>query len=121
MGQSGNYGNSKEPTTNGRSDSTLTPDLDLPRIAAACANHVDVKLLTGTLGVDQSALTGESKDAEIMTGTNDVHHVQIVRFDPPVKMDLEKVQSRCRAPMPQQTGLIFSSLCPTERQFAARQ
>ena len=37
-----------------------------------------------------------------MTGTNDVHHVQIVLFNQPVKMDIEKVQSRCRAPMPEQ-------------------
>src|ERR1700730_11520629 len=39
-----------------------------------------------------------------VTGTNDVHHVQIVLFNQPVKMDVEKVQSRCRAPMSQQTG-----------------
>ena len=52
-----------------------------------------------------------------MAGTDDIDHVQIVFLDQPVEVDIEKVQSRCRAPMPQQTGLDVFEL---ERGFEQR-
>ena len=52
-----------------------------------------------------------------MTGTDDVDHVQIVLFDQPVEVDIEKVQSRRRAPMPQQTRL---DMFEPERRFEQR-
>ena len=35
----------------------------------------------------------------------DIDHVQIVIFDQSIEMNIDKVQSRCRAPMPQQSRL----------------
>ena len=40
-----------------------------------------------------------------MAGTNNVHHIQIVLFDQPVEVDIEKIHSRRRAPVPQQPRL----------------
>ena len=51
----------------------------------------------------QIALRHDARPA--MAGTDDVHHVEIVLLDQPVEMDIEKVQPRGRAPMPQQTRL----------------
>ena len=49
-----------------------------------------------------------------MPRTGDIQHVQIVRFDQSIKMDIEKVQARSRAPMPQQPRFEVSE---RERNF----
>ena len=61
---------------------------------------------------------GHRHDARAtMTRTDDVHHVQIVLFDQPVEVDIEKVQSRRRAPMAKQTRL---DMFEPERGFQQR-
>src|ERR1700678_3332355 len=40
-----------------------------------------------------------------MTWTDDIHHVQIVLFDQPVEVDIEKVQSWRRTPVAKQSRL----------------
>src|SRR3984885_16035750 len=45
-----------------------------------------------------------------MTRTDDIHHVQVVLFDQPVEVDIEKVQSGGRTPMPKQARLDMFEL-----------
>src|ERR1700733_10736323 len=45
-----------------------------------------------------------------MTWTDDIHHVQIVLFDEPVKVDIKKIQSGRSAPMPEQARLDMFEL-----------
>ena len=52
-----------------------------------------------------------------VTGTDDVDHVEIVLFDQPVEVDIEKVQPRRGAPMSEQPGL---DMLRSERGFQQR-
>src|ERR1700689_44455 len=52
-----------------------------------------------------------------MSGTDDVHHVQVVLFDQPVEVDIEKVQSRRRAPMAEEARL---NMFQSQRYFEQR-
>ena len=67
------------------------------------------------IGPFQIGLRHDARAA--MARTDDVHHVQIVLFDQPVEVDIEKVQSRRRAPMSQQARLDVLEL---ERGFEQR-
>ena len=79
-------------------------------VAAALDRRITLRVRPFEIGLRHQARA-------TMTGTDDVHHVQIVLFDQPVEVDIEKIQSRCRAPMPQQTGL---DMFEPERGFEQR-
>ena len=51
-----------------------------------------------------------------MTGAGDEKGIQIVRFNDPVEMGVDKIQTRCSAPVAEQTRLdIFQSEGPAEQ------
>jgi len=62
------------------------------------------------LGVRSFEVAVRNDARTAMAGTDDVDHVQIIVFDQPVEMDIEEIQSCCRRPMTEQTGLDMFEL-----------
>src|ERR1700720_787649 len=58
-----------------------------------------------TLGIRSFEIGLRHESRAAMAWTDDVDHVEIVLLDQPVEVDIEKVQSRRRAPMSQQARL----------------
>src|SRR5262245_47553766 len=65
--------------------------------ALTAALHNRIRLRVGALEVAM-----RHKPGAAMPRAYDINHVQIVLFDQSIKVNIDKVQSRCRAPMPQQ-------------------
>src|SRR5262249_1765906 len=63
----------------------------------SAALDIRIRLRVGTLEVAM-----RHKPGAAMPRAYDINHVQIVLFDQSIKVNIDKVQSGCRAPMPQQ-------------------
>ena len=57
-----------------------------------------------TLGVGAFQIGVRHQPGTAMTGTDHVDHVQVMLLDQTIEVDVEKIQSRRRAPMSQQAG-----------------
>src|SRR5271167_3367535 len=72
---------------------------------------LNLEVLSRSFAPVRDLLVFDRHDARAtMTRTDDIDHVQIVLFDQPVEVNIEKIQSRRRAPMAKQTRLDMFEL-----------